>query len=211
MLLESLPAKPFEVCGTSQEITPRLLTSSHASASLIIFRHPPALSASVAKFANDIVTQSDSYYCRRDALFPDLGGCHNTHPQSKHAVEVHLGTVPLEVQGSDVMPIKQHTATQRIIEALKQCHLELWSKFYWFLHFKSFQDVGWQRQRGLGVQMCSNVMLRSFHPSLKILYQSGRVTLVLLPQPLGPTRAVVVPGSTMKLKPSNTGRFGRVA
>ena len=70
-------------------------------------------------------------------LFPDLGGCHNTHPQSKHAVEVHLGTVPLEVQGSDVMPIKQHTATQRIIEALKQCHLELWSKFYWFLHFKT--------------------------------------------------------------------------
>lgn len=130
MLLESLPAKPFEVCGTSQEITPRLLTSSHASAFLIIFRHPSALSASVAKFANDIVTQSDSYYCRRDAIFPDLGGCRNTHPQSKHAVEVHLGTVPLEVQGSDVMPIKQHTVTQRIIEALKQCHLELWSKFY---------------------------------------------------------------------------------
>ena len=39
--------------------------------------------------------------------------------------EAHLGTIPLEVQGSNVMPVKQHTATQRIIEALKQCYLQL--------------------------------------------------------------------------------------
>ena len=35
--------------------------------------------------------------------------------------------------------------------------------------------------------------------------------MVLLPQPLGPTRAVVVAAGTVKLKPSMTGRFGRVA
>jgi len=130
MLLESLPAKPFEVCGTSQEITPRLLTSSHASAFLGIL-----LRCRLQSPNSPMILQLNPIHTFVDEmpyfhLFPDLGGCHNTQPQSKHAVEVHLGTVPLEVQGSDVMPIKQHTATQRIIEAPKQCHLELLSKFY---------------------------------------------------------------------------------
>lgn len=72
----------YHVTGISSGQTVRSLwdfsgdhpKTSHIFSCFCIFRHPSALPASVAKFANDIATQSDSYFCRRDALFPFISG-----------------------------------------------------------------------------------------------------------------------------------------
>ena len=45
-------------------------------------------------------------------------------------------------------------------------------------------------------------------PSLGSYIRSNSDTTVLLPQPLGPTRASVLPDSTLKLSPCSTGMFG---
>ena len=60
------------------------------------------------------------------------------------------------------------------------------------------------------INMCSYIHYGHTNEPLSESYsRSNRDTTVLLPQPLGPTRASVLPDSTLKLSPCSTGALGR--